>query len=118
VVFSNPHSTPAAGDLIKRVIAVGGETFEIRNGAVYIDGARLDEPYLSPAEKTHPISLIPGCSNTPAAERCEVPAGKLLVLGDNRTSSRDGRYFGPIDSDTVAGRAFMKYWPPDDIGGL
>ena len=118
VVFHQPGQAADADDLIKRVVALEGETFEIRGTQVYIDGARLEEPYLPPAGATHPTVPIPGCDNDPEPERCVVPEGKILVLGDNRPDSRDGRYFGPIDVDTVVGRAFFKLWPPNDLGGV
>ena len=118
VVFHNPHESPEADELIKRVVAVGGETFELRGGRVHIDGRPLEEPYLKATGSSFPKQPIPGCLNAPSPELCEVPEGKILVLGDNRQSSRDGRFFGPVDVDTVVGRAFMKYWPPNDLGGL
>ena len=118
VVFSNPDQTGEEDDLIKRVIAVGGETFEMRDGHVHIDGLRLEEPYLQAAGSSFAKQPIPGCTNPAEPGRCEVPEGHILVLGDNRQFSRDGRYFGPVDVDTVVGRAFMKYWPPGDIGGV
>ena len=118
IVFHHPGQAADADDLIKRVVALGGETFEIRGTQVYIDGARLEEPYLPPAGSTHPTVPIPGCVNDPEPDRCVVPEGKLLVLGDNRPDSRDGRYFGPIDEDAVVGRAFFKLWPPNDLGGV
>ncbi len=118
VVFSNPDGSPDADELIKRVIAVGGETFELRDGRVRINGLLLDEPYLGQQGNSFPKQPMQGCLNEPAPDRCVVPEGRLLVLGDNREASRDGRYFGTIDEDTVVGRAFMKYWPPNDIGGM
>ena len=118
IVFHHPGQAADADDLIKRVVALGGETFEIRGTQVYIDGTELEEPYLQRAGSTHPTVPIPGCVNDPEPDRCVVPDGKLLVLGDNRPDSRDGRYFGPIDVDTVVGRAFFKLWPPNDLGGL
>lgn len=118
VVFHQPGQTADADDLIKRVVALGGETFEIRGTQVYIDGAPLEEPYLPPAGSTHPTVPIPGCVNDPEPDLCVVPEGEILVLGDNRPNSRDGRYFGPVGVDTVVGRAFFKLWPPNDLGGL
>lgn len=118
IVFHQPGQAADADNLIKRVVAMGGETFEIRGARVYIDGAPLEEPYLPPAGSTHPTLPIPGCVNDPEPDRCVVPDGEVLVLGDNRPDSRDGRYFGPIDVDTVVGRAFLKLWPPNDLGGV
>ena len=118
VVFHQPDQAPDADDLIKRVVALGGEAFEIRGREVYIDGTLLEEPYLASPESTYPGGPIPGCVNAPEPDRCVVPEGRMLVLGDNRPDSRDGRYFGPVDVDTVVGRAFLKLWPPNDIGGV
>ncbi len=118
VVFDNPSGGAGDDDLIKRVVALGGETFELRDGRVYIDGRALDEPYLKSAGASYPKQPMHGCVNAASPEMCIVPEGSVLVLGDNRQSSRDSRYFGPIDTDTVIGRAFLKYWPPNDVGGL
>ena len=118
VVFDNPGQSFGIDDLIKRVVALGGETFEIRDGGVYIDGTRLEEPYLQAGEATFPKAPIPGCENEADPLLCVVPEGKVLVLGDSREDSRDSRFFGPIDVDDVVGRAFMKIWPPNDLGGV
>ena len=118
VVFSLPGQSDDTNDLIKRVVAVGGDAFELRAGRVYIDGAPLDEPYLTVTDATYPSGPIPGCVNPPEPDRCEVPEGMILVLGDNRTGSRDGRYFGPVDVDTVVGGAFLKIWPLNHVGTL
>ena len=118
VVFRQPGQAADADDLIKRVVGLGGETVEIRGGHVYVDGTQLEEPYLARAESTYPAVPIPGCVNPAEPDRCVVPEGEILVLGDNRPKSRDGRYFGPVDVDTVVGRAFLKLWPPNDVGGI
>ena len=118
VVFRQPGQSDSADDLIKRVVAIGGDTFEIRDGLVYLDGRQIDEPYLRWPESTDPAGPIHGCVNPAERDRCVVPEGKLLVLGDNRWASRDSRYFGPIDEDTVVGRAFVKIWPPSSLGGV
>ena len=118
VVFDNPGPSAGIDDLIKRVVAVGGDTFEIRDGSVYIGGERLEEPYLAAGEATFPKAPIPGCLNEADPLLCVVPEGKVLVLGDSREDSRDSRFFGPVDVDSVVGRAFMKIWPPNDIGGV
>ena len=118
VVFDNPGQSFGIDDLIKRVVALGGETFEIRDGGVYIDGTRLEEPYLQAGEATFPKAPIPRCEHAADPLLCVVPEGKVLVLGDSREDSRDSRFFGPIDVDDVVGRAFMKIWPPNDLGGV
>jgi signal peptidase I len=93
-------------DLIKRVIALEGETLEVRNCVVLIDGAELVEPYLDPDVVT------PGnCGGDygPAT----VPEDHVFVMGDNRAGSQDSRSenVGPIDEDDIVGRAFVVFWP-------
>ncbi|HUR48662.1 MAG TPA: signal peptidase I [Acidimicrobiales bacterium] len=103
VVFKRPDlpadSAAVVRDLIKRVIALPGETVEARDGAIYINGKKLNEPYL-------PSGTI--SENLPSQV---VPAGRIWVMGDNRTNSRDSRVLGPIDIDTIHGRAFVRIWP-------
>lgn len=91
--------------LIKRVIALPGETLEIMNGRVYIDGRPLSEPYLSQA--TRP-DLTPRV----------IPPGTIFVMGDNRALSNDSRNFGPVPLSDVIARAWVRYWPPGRIGVL
>ena len=118
VVFSKLDTSSDISELIKRVVAVGGDTFEIKEGTVHINGMPQDEPYLQPSTVTLPKSAMSGCANAAMSDRCEVPEGMILVLGDNREASQDGRFFGPVDVDTVVGRAFLRIWPPGSIGGL
>ena len=99
---------PTAGtqDFIKRVIAVEGDTVEGRDGQVFVNGEPVDESYLGPGTEISPFG--------PA----EIPPGMIFVMGDNRTNSDDSRSFGPIEVDTVVGRAFVLIWPPADMSGL
>lgn len=89
--------------LIKRVIGLPGETIRISNGVVYINGEPFNEPYLaSPTRGDYgPI---------------EVPPLHVFVLGDNRNASNDSRSFGPIPLDNIIGRAWLSYWPLEQIG--
>lgn len=111
IVFARPDSAPASpdepDDLIKRVIALPGETIEAREGKVYIDGRQLDEPYLDP-----------GTLTTGLDEPVTVPDGELFVMGDNRGNSADSRFIGAIPEDSVIGRAFAIIWPPSRFSGL
>jgi signal peptidase I len=93
----------AAHPLIKRVIALPGETVAVGNGRVYINGALLDEPYL-PALRQ------------PTYGPQQVPPGHVFVMGDNRLDSRDSRAFGPVPVGEIIGRARFSYWPLEDIG--
>ena len=98
--------TPAVEDLIKRVVAVGGQELEIKDNQVLVDGIPLDEPYLDES------AFMPDFGPV------ESPAGTVFVMGDNRPRSQDSRRFGPISTDTVVGRAFVRVWPFDRWGGL
>jgi signal peptidase I len=103
-------------DLIKRVVGLPGDVIETRDGHVYIDGKRLEEPYLPEGTLTGD----PSNGNNPEITRQTVPEGTVFVMGDNRDNSHDSRYAdrGPIPIDTIVGRAFVLVWPPGDIGGL
>lgn len=111
VVFERPPQAAQGGqdeikDLIKRVVAVGGDTIEGRGGQVYVNGERIDEPYLVEGTPTEDL------------EREVIPDGYVFVMGDNRTNSEDSRRFGPIDEDSIVGRAFIKVLPLSDLGWL
>lgn len=107
VVFERPEcdtSDPAIKDLIKRVVALGGERVEGRDGTVFVDGNRLNEPYLPDGVSTGDFGPV------------EVPEGHIWVMGDNRSNSKDSRFLcnsgpTPIEEDDVVGRAFVRVWP-------
>jgi signal peptidase I len=111
VVFVRPDNLPAAPDepkdLIKRVIGLPGDEVVTRNGELYVNDRLLVEPYLPPGTPTFGID-----------QGITVPEGEVLVLGDNRENSSDGRVFGTIDEDSVVGRAFTIMWPPGRIAAL
>jgi signal peptidase I len=86
---------------IKRVVGVGGDTVEVKDGAVYVNGAKLNEPYVYAGEETDPLT---------SQSVWQVPAGYLFVMGDHRDESEDSRLFGPISESTVIGRAWLRYW--------
>jgi len=103
-------------DLIKRVIALSGDTLEIKKCVVYVNGVVLEENYLD-ANDVAQKDLNSRCRVVNLSEQ-EIPDGKIFVMGDNRTESFDSRMFGPIDEDLVVGRAFMIVWPLNKIGLL
>jgi signal peptidase I len=118
VVFERPpgETDSKIKDLIKRVVGLEGEHVRLVDGKVLIDGKALEEPY------THGQATTP-CPGDPfpelsTAEGLLVPKDHVLVMGDNRSNSQDGRCFGPIDEDLIVGRAFIIIWPPSKIGGL
>ena len=92
-------------DLIKRVIGLPGETLEMRNCQVLIDGRVLTEPYLDP-EVVTPTD----CGGDYVLDGV-VPPNHVFVMGDNRGGSQDSRFLGPIDDDDLIGRAFVVFWP-------
>ena len=115
VVFSRPPAQASGEEhLIKRVIGLSGERVAFVDGAVYIDGAPLDEPYLPEGTRTADLSA-PGCT---LEAPCVVGEDQLWMMGDNRDHSADSRKFGPIERDTVVGRAFVNVWPLSRLGGL
>ena len=106
-------SEPAAGDIVvfeppegahtdvprfvKRIVAVGGETVEVKDGSLYVNGERREEPYASaPFYRLMPM---------------EVPEGQLFVLGDNRNNSRDGHVWGFLPEQNVEAKIVFRFWP-------
>jgi signal peptidase I len=106
IVLDDP--TGEVPTLIKRLIAVGGQTIDIDGDTLMIDGELVTEPY------THGLPTIPADVPMPF----QVPEGQVWVMGDNRTNSKDSRVFGAVDIDDVRGQAFFRFWPMDRIGSL
>jgi signal peptidase I len=128
IVFSNPNpeATPDRGlvggffhwlfqglgfqqpeneDFIKRVVGLPGDVVEGMHGFVYVNGVKLNEPYLTQHTQPFPATTV--------------PAGKLFVMGDNRGNSLDSRFgLGFVPIDNVIGKAFVKIWPPSRAGLL
>ena len=119
VVFKKPQGSSGQNDLIKRIIGLPGETIRFADNQVYVNGLRLEEPYLAEQDSTRPRLTIPGCAQTtPAPDTCVVPEGTIFMMGDNRLGSSDSRVFGPIEIDSVVGRAFLRVWPLNNLGEL
>jgi signal peptidase I len=109
-------------DLIKRVIGLGGESVEIRDCQVFIDGELLAEPWLgdvTSAEATSDVAAtVPepdvNCG-TANLDPVQVGENEVFLIGDNRSMSFDSRMFGPIDRDLIRGKAMVVIWPFDSI---
>ena len=104
VVFDPPNNSDKP--YIKRIIGLPGEEVTFGDGRVYIDGVPLEEDYIQDRTRC-------GRSDT-----CDVvvPDGYVYVLGDHRTNSSDSRVFGPVPVENVVGKAWLSYWPLDDVG--
>jgi signal peptidase I len=103
-------------DLIKRVIALPGETIEIHECVVSIDGKELPEPYLNDYD-VQQVNLEDRC-RVPELEPIKVSEDHIFVMGDNRPQSFDSRMFGEIETELVVGRAFGLIWPLSDARWL
>lgn len=115
--FDHP-ATPQRGDIVilrypndrsvnfvKRVVGLAGETIELRDGVVYVNGRGLSEPYV--VNRDH-YSMSP----------VVIGSGRVFVMGDNRPKSNDSRAFGPVGLDDIVGRAWFRYWPLAEAGLL
>jgi signal peptidase I len=111
VVFKYPDEPER--DFIKRVIGLPGDTLELRNKKVYVNGQPLDEPYVHFLE---PASTSQEVTSFDVRERygpVRVPGGQYFVMGDNRDNSQDSRYWGFLPRSYIKGRALMIYWSYD-----
>ena len=103
VVFRYPKDVNKS--FIKRVLAVPGDEIEIRAGMVYLNGRRVDEPYVPPEfldKRSYPRTIV--------------PPGRYFVMGDHRNSSNDSRNWGFVEKRLIYGKAFFCYWPVDNLG--
>lgn len=110
VVFEYPNDIRK--DYIKRVIGLPGEKVEVRDGAVFINGEKLDEPYLQ-GKQTFCDTGTP-CSKGPVV----VPEGSIFVMGDNRSNSSDSRQWNALGLEHIIGQAWVLYYPLDDLGAI
>ncbi len=102
IVFLNPDN-PDEPPYIKRIIGLPGETIEIKDGVVYINGLKLGEPYIKdPSSRSFPEQKI--------------PENEYFVLGDNRNNSQDSRAGWTVPVESIIGKAWLSTWPPSEWG--
>jgi signal peptidase I len=112
VVFNPPanwQEDPTGTPYIKRIIGIPGDTVEIQDGSVFVNGAKLDEPSVFEGQPTQATG--PDSSWT-------LKTDEYFVMGDHRAASQDSRVFGPITKGSIIGRAWLRYWPMSAFGVL
>jgi signal peptidase I len=105
VIFHYPNDPSKT--YIKRVIAAPGDELRIDHGTVYLNGARLAEPYVAPLYR-----------DTRSLPETRIPDGEFFVMGDHRNISSDSRDFGPVARSFIYGKAMFVYWPTDEAGWI
>jgi signal peptidase I len=110
VVFTSPKAADRCGareggsTFVKRIVGLPGELVSERGGVIYINGARLVEPYVQPSRRGHESASWP-----------RVTAGHYFVLGDNRIHSCDSRIWGTVPRGSLIGPVMLTYWPPSRL---
>jgi signal peptidase I len=112
VVFKAPPAAQcpegAGCDFIKRVIGIPGDSVEVRDNLVWVNGQAIDEPYLDEEVQTRPGAFT-------ANGMVTVPTNEYMVMGDNRPHSSDSRVWGPVPFENIVGKVFFRYWPPSRV---
>lgn len=103
VIFKSPRNKEI--DYIKRVIGLPGDTIVLKNSSYYINGTKLEEPYIGPTIVTSPGAFLK------EGEPITVSDGMYFLSGDNRPHSSDSREFGPVALKDFIGKALFRYWP-------
>lgn len=118
MVFKYPKDP--SRDFIKRVIGLPGDTIEIKDKIVYVNGVAQREPYvkfsssrIQPKEYQNPVIYPPGAGNRDNYGPYVVPQGNYFMMGDNRDNSDDSRFWGPLDGHLIKGKALFIYWSWD-----
>ena len=117
VVFHAPAAARrecTGGIFVKRIIGLPGETWSERSGYTYINGHRLDEPYIRPERRDHDTKTL--ANIPPTGTMTRIPKDMYLMEGDNRAHSCDSRVWGLVPRKNIIGKVFLIYWPLRRIG--
>jgi signal peptidase I len=110
VVLNPPDGASADKPYIKRVIGLPGDTIEIHDDRVFVNGVPLEEEYVDDGNRSICYPNNQHCGPI------EIPEGQVFVMGDNRQNSEDSRTFGLVPLENIIGKAWITYWPGDRIG--
>jgi signal peptidase I len=105
IVFTPPIPDPSI-PYVKRVIAIGGDVVDLRNGNVFVNGQQVDFPQAHGATQPQAPQIV---------YPFRVPDGQIFVMGDNRTFSSDSRTFGPVPVGNIIGKVILRFWPFDRL---
>lgn len=103
-----PVDEPSETNFIKRIVAGPGDTLSIKGGQPVVNGEIAEENFIEPCGRNGNSCNLP--------EEITIPADHYFMMGDNRGASDDSRFWGPVPSDWIIGKAFATYWPPDRLG--
>jgi signal peptidase I len=112
IVFHPPIPTDPSEYYVKRIIAVPGDTVTLTSTAVYVDGKKLNEPYINTLCPSSP------CIENPDTATVPLHKDQYWVMGDNRDNSQDSRFFGAITRGAIIGKAEVVIWPLDSVEWL
>jgi signal peptidase I len=110
------HAPDADDNYIKRVIGLPGDSLEVQNDVLYINGKKVSEPYLNENKKKNPYGITGDFTLKDITGHSRVPKGFIFVMGDNRLKSHDSREFGLIPNNSVLGEVKFRFFPFQEIG--
>ena len=104
-------------EYIKRVIGMPGDTLELKQGVLYINGKKIEQPFINTEALQKQTVFIDDFTLQSLTGETKIPEGKYFVMGDNRGVSRDSRMIGLIDRKAIEGKAVFTIWPMNQFGG-
>ena len=104
-------------EYIKRVIGMPGDTLEMKQGVLYINGKKIEQPFINTEALQKQTVFIDDFTLQTLTGETKIPEGKYFVMGDNRGVSKDSRMIGLIDRKAIEGKAVFTMWPMNQVGG-